>query len=491
MIMRKFIYTYLVLSLSIISSSCTQSEKETTHISSRAKALDNFIKTYVEYEQFNGAILVAHQGEIIYKNAFGLANMEWDIPNKTNTKFRLASVSKQFTAMLIMQLISENKLDLHKPIITYLPDYPKPQAEQITIHHLLTHSSGIPNYTSFPNYRESMRNATNPSELLERFADSTLKFTPGERFSYSNSGYVLLGYIIEKVTQKPFNTVLQERIFEPANMKNSSYETGKALIKNKADGYDRHGSKYLNANPIDMSVSYSAGGIHSTVEDLFLWDKSLYSQKLLPQKYLDTMFYPHQPIGRNHYAYGWSVGEIPIGNTQETVSVIDHDGVINGFSSLIVRIPLSKSTIIILNNTGRAPLNHMTRGITGILFDKSYNMPVQSIATVLAKKINEIGLSETLKFYESIKESPDYYNNENAINLLGYEYLENGNTKIAKAIFKLNMEAFPDSFNVYDSYAEALLKSGAIEEAIINYKKSLELNPKNNNAKNILKNLQN
>lgn len=477
--------------LLIVSSSCAQPEKETTHIDSKTKELDSFIKTYVDYEQFNGAILVAHQGEVIYKNAFGLANMEWNIPNKTNTKFRLASVSKQFTAMLIMQLVSENKLDLHKPIITYLPDYPKPQAEQITIHHLLTHSSGIPNYTSFPSYRKSMRNATNPSELLERFADSTLKFTPGERFNYSNSGYVLLGHIIEKVTQKPFDKVLQERIFEPANMKNSGYVKGKALIKDKANGYDKSGSKYLNANPIDLSVSYSAGGIHSTVEDLFLWDKALYSELLLPKKYLDTMFYPHQPIGRNHYAYGWSVGEMSIGNTQETVSVIDHDGVINGFSSLIVRIPSSKSTIIILNNTGRAPINHMTRGITGILFDRSYNMPVQSIATVLAKKINDIGLPKTLKFYESIKDSPDYYNNENAINLLGYEYLENGETKIAKAIFRLNMEAFPDSFNVYDSYAEALLKSGEIEEAIINYKKSLELNPKNNNAKKILQDVQN
>ena len=489
--MQKINNTYLIfLLLLAIMSSCAQLKNETTNETSNAEKIDKLISTYADYEQFNGAVLVANEGEIIYKKAFGLANMEWNIPNNINTKFRLASVSKQFTAMLIMQLVAENKLELHKPIATYLPNYPKPQAEQITLHHLLTHSSGIPNYTSFPSYRNSMRNPTNPEALVKRFADSTLKFTPGERFNYSNSGYVLLGYIIEKVTKKSFKKLLQERIFEPANMTNSGYEKGQAIIKDRANGYDRAGSKYVNANPIDLSVSYSAGGIYSTVEDLLFWDKVLYSEKLLPKKYLDTMFFPHQPIGKNHYAYGWSVGEMPIGNTQETVSVIDHDGIINGFSSLIVRIPSSKSTIIILNNTGRAPINHMTRGITGILFDKPYNMPVQSIATVLGKKLKDESLKEVLKFYESIKDSPNYYKNENSINLLGYEFLEDGKTEIALAIFKLNMEAFPNSFNVYDSYAEALLKSGEIEEAIVNYKKSLALNPKNNNAKKMLKDIR-
>ncbi len=488
MTMQKRNYTYLIfLLLLAITSSCAQPKNETTNEAFIAEKLDRFIKTYAEYEQFNGAVLVANEGDIIYKNAFGWANMEWDIPNTTHTKFRLASVTKQFTAMLIMQLVSENKLELHQPIAKYLPDYPKPQAEQITIHHLLTHSSGIPNYTSFPGYRKSMRNPTNPSELVKRFADSTLKFMPGERFNYSNSGYVLLGYIIEKITKQPFETVLQDKILGPLQMVNSGYEKGQALIKESADGYYRSGSNYQKANSIDLSVSYSAGGMHSTVEDLFLWDKALYSEKLLPKKYLDTLFYPHQPIGGTHYAYGWSIGEMPIGNTQETVAIIDHDGVINGFTSLIVRIPSSKSTIIILNNTGRAPINHMARGITGILYNKPYNMPVQSVATVLSKKITDVGLSKTLEFYQSIKASPEYYINENEINLLAYDYLETDNTAIALALFKLNMEAFPNAFNVYDSYAEALLKLGKTQEAITNYKKSLELNPKNNNAKRMLK----
>ncbi|MEX0275677.1 MAG: serine hydrolase domain-containing protein, partial [Flavobacteriaceae bacterium] len=321
-----FIYLLPILFI----SSCVHSKNDTIQGTSKTSEIDSLIKTYADYEQFNGAILVAHKGQIVYKNAFGMANMDWNIPNQTNTRFRLGSVTKQFTSMLIMQLVAEKKLELHTPIATYLPSYPKPQADQITIHHLLTHSSGIPNYTSFPNYRTAMRNPTPPLELVKTFADSTLLFTPGDRFHYSNSGYVLLGQIIEKVTGKPYEKVLEEKIFDPLDMDGSGYEKGQQIIKNKALGYYRNGSRFANANYIDMSMSYAAGGIHSTVENLYLWDRALYTEKLLPKTYLDSLFLPYQPIGEHHYAYGWSVGKMPIGNTEEKIGVIDLDGIING-----------------------------------------------------------------------------------------------------------------------------------------------------------------
>lgn len=201
----------------ILITSCRHTQIESDKEISKAEKIDQLISTYADYGQFNGTILVSENGVILYKKAFGLANMEWNIPNNTNTKFRLASVTKQFTSMLILQLVAEGKLDLHKPISTYLKDYPKPQADKITIHHLLTHTSGIPNYTSFPNYWNLMRNPISPSDLVKNFADSTLKFTPGERFNYSNSGYVLLGNIIETVTKKNYAEILQEKIFSFGN----------------------------------------------------------------------------------------------------------------------------------------------------------------------------------------------------------------------------------------------------------------------------------
>ncbi len=168
----------------------------------KIEQLDKLIGLYTEYGQFNGSVLVAENGNILYKKGFGLANMEWNIPNKANTKHRLGSISKQFTGMLIMQLVEAGKLDLHVPITTYLTDYPKENGDKITIHHLLTHSSGIPNYTSFTNFRSLQRDYYSPKDFVKTFADSTLNFNPGAQFSYSNSGYFLLGAIIEKLTGK-------------------------------------------------------------------------------------------------------------------------------------------------------------------------------------------------------------------------------------------------------------------------------------------------
>ena len=168
---------------------------------SKTEQLDKLLNLYHEYGQFNGSVLVAEQGEVIYKKGFGMANMEWDIPNEPNTKHRLGSITKQFTAMLILQLVADGAVDLEAPITSYLPDYPKETGDKITIHHLLTHTSGIPNYTAFPNFfQEQSRNPYTPDEFVEVFAHKKLDFAPGERFSYSNSGYFLLGVIAEKLT---------------------------------------------------------------------------------------------------------------------------------------------------------------------------------------------------------------------------------------------------------------------------------------------------
>lgn len=196
---------------------------------------------------------------------------------------------------------------MNVPIATYLPDYPKKYGDIITIHHLLTHSSGTPNYTSFPGYRDRMSRSTHPEEIVQLFSDSTLLFTPGEKFDYSNSGYVLLGIIIEKVTGQSYEIVLQEKIFTPLGMNNSGYDHHSAILKNRAAGYYKNGKSYINASYIDLTVAFSAGCIYSTVEDLFLWDQALYTEKLLPKQYLDLLFDTHIPAFGEHYGYGWVI----------------------------------------------------------------------------------------------------------------------------------------------------------------------------------------
>jgi len=276
----------------------------------KAEKIEALLNEYSKFKVFNGSALVAEDGKVIYKNGFGLANMEWNIPNTADTKFRVGSVTKQFTAMLIMQLVEEGKLKLDVPVTTYIPDYPKDKGDKITIHHLLTHTSGIPNYTGLSTFGDIMRDPITPEELVKSFLDLPLEFEPGEQFSYSNSGYILLGYIIEKVTGKSYEDNLKERIFEPLGMKNSGYDHNEEIISKRASGYDKAGPDYFNTRYIDMSVPYSAGAIYSTVEDLYLWDQALYTEKLLSQKYMDKIFTPYvKPQFADFYGYGWGLSK--------------------------------------------------------------------------------------------------------------------------------------------------------------------------------------
>lgn len=453
--------------------------------------LDKLINLYQEYGKFNGSVLIADQGKVIYKKGFGMANMEWDIPNKSNTKHRLGSITKQFTAMLILQLAAENKLDLNSPITKYLPDYPKENGDKITTHHLLSHTSGIPNYTAFPRFfEEESRNPYTPGEFVEKFANKDLEFSPGEKFNYSNSGYFLLGVIVEKITGKTYEQMLLDNIFTPLNMKDSGYDNHKEILKNRATGYEKNGNTFVNSNYLDMSIPYSAGSLYSTVEDLYTWDQALYTNKLLPQKYMDLYFKPYIPaFGSNHYAYGWAVGKDVIGNSKDSIYAISHGGGINGFNTIISRTTSNKSLVVLLNNTGGAPLNQMTRAIRGIMHGKTYLLPKKSLAFDLLSIIQSKGIKAGITHFNSNKDSDSFDLNENEMNQIGYKLMGNGKNEEAAEVFKLNINAFPKSANAYDSYGEALMNLGKNELSIINYKKSIELNPANQNGIDMLKKL--
>jgi len=453
----------------------------------KAEKIDELMKQYNEYAQFNGSVLVAEKGKVIYRKGFGLANMEWEVPNQADTKHRLGSLTKQFTAMLILQFVEEGKLDLNSPITTYLPDYPKETGDVITIHNLLTHTSGIPNFTSFPNYQKDLSiNTYSPEALIKIFADSSLQFKPGEKFSYSNSGYLLLGVIIEKVSGKSYEQILRENILNPLKMNNTGYDHHETILKNRASGYE---NKYKNADYIDMSVPYSAGALYSTVEDLYLWDQALYNETLLSSKTRDLLFKPYiKAMGRS-YGYGWYVAKDRFGNTGDSLIVIGHSGGINGFNTSIQRIPSDKNLIVLLNNTGSAPLMEINRAIMSVLYNTPYEMPKKSVAFSLLDVITKNGLTSGLEHFKKIKISENYSLKENEMNSVGYSLLNSNKVAEAIEVFKLNVEAFPKSGNVYDSLGEAYLVIGNEKLAIENYKKSLEIDPTNTNAKSVLKKL--
>lgn len=454
----------------------------------RSDQLDQLMSKYFEYGKFNGSVLVSMDGEIYLNKGYGLANMEWNQANATDTKHRLGSVTKQFTAMLILQLAEKGMLDLNEPISTYLSDYPEKTGKVITTHHLLTHSSGIPNYTAIPGFiRDDSMDYFSPKEFLDFFKDLDLEFEPGSKFNYSNSGYFLLGYLLEELTEKRYEDLLVENIFKPLGMENTGYDSHSAIIANRAVGYEKSGRSYVNARYLDMSVPYAAGSMYSTTEDLAKWDASLYTNQLLNSTYMDLFLKPHQQTQEGfYYGYGWGLGELPIGTSTDLVSVISHDGGINGFNTRITRIVKDKTLIVMLNNTGAAPLRDIENTILAVLYEKPYKTPKESLARLTGIMAEEGQHEAAIKFFEQNLDNDQYEVRESEINELGYQFMSTKNMEAAASVFAVNMERYPNSFNVYDSYAEAMLYSGKRKQAIKYYKRSLELNPENQNGKDML-----
>lgn len=325
--------------------------------------IEKLCRATAETGLFSGAVLVADRGEVIYKSGFGLANREWNIPNAPNTKFRLASVSKQFCSMLVMQLIQEGKLELDSTISDFLPYYRKDTGEQITIHHLLSHQSGIKDFTASFDYRRTIsRTSFEQDQFIKLHCSSDLEHEPGTIYSYCNAGYCILGRIVEKVTGKSFERNLSERIFEPVGMKNSGIDRHRYVIPNRASGYTYGPFGPENAEFIEMdSTPGAAGAIYSTVEDMFRWDRVLYTDQILSEKYRNLMFTPNRDVpevkaagGRPHsiYGYGWQISTRTHPVTKRRTKVINHGGAINGFRAMESRLVEDDAFVIVLCNQG-------------------------------------------------------------------------------------------------------------------------------------------
>ena len=326
-----------------------------------ATQVDAYLEPMVADGKFSGSVLLARDGEVLVRKGYGTANLEHDIPNTPQTKFRLGSVTKQFTAMGILLLQQQGKLTVSDHICLYIPKCPDAWQE-ITIHHLLTHTSGIRNVTDMPDYQKIKTQPATPIQTMALFRDTQLLFTPCSSYSYSNSGYIVLGYIIETVAKQVYPLFLRQEIFKPLDLLNTGYETS-IVLKQRASGYTSGGA--FNANYIDMSVPHAAGGLYSTVEDLYRWDQALYTERLVPKAALDTMFTPHAafpPPGDGGYGYGWDIFE------EEGRRVVGHLGGIEGFSAGITRFPDDKTVIIVLSNLEQVDVGKISLDLAKMIF---------------------------------------------------------------------------------------------------------------------------
>lgn len=452
--------------------------------------IDGLMKQYYDYGQFNGSVLVAEKGKVVYKSSFGMANMEWGIPNQPDTKFRIGSVTKQFTATLLLQLVEEGKIKLDGKLSDYLPDYRKDTGGKVTIHQLLNHTSGIPSYTSRPKFlAEVSRNPYSVTDFVKTFASGDLEFEPGSKFSYNNSGYFLLGAVIERVTGKSYETVLSERILKPLGMTNTGYDHHAPILQKRASGYQKTPDGFVNAAYLDMSIPYAAGSIYSTVEDLFKWDQSLQEDKILSADSKKLMFTP----GLGNYGYGIRIVDQPIGKTDQKTKTIGHGGGINGFNSLLLRAVDKQQTVIILDNVNLGQHHgRIAISIIGILNGQPFEPPKKSIAEALYKIAIEKNVASAVAEYRKLKSenSPMFDFSERELNTLGYQLLGLKRAKDAIEIFKLNVEMFPKSGNAHDSLGETYLADGQKDLALAIYKQAVELDPANANAALIVRRLE-
>ena len=455
----------------------------------KAAKIDKLVARYAECCEFAGTALVSEHDHVIFKKGYGLANREWNIANTPDVKFRLGSITKQFTSMLVMQQVEKGTIKLDGHISDYLPYYRKDTGAKVSIHQLLNHTSGIPSYTDDPKFfPDESRNFYAVDDFVKKFCSGDLQFEPGSKFHYDNSGYFLLGAILEHVGGKKYDALLREKILNPLGMKDTGYDRSAEILPKRSSGYEVGLGDVTNAPYLDMSLPYAAGSMYSTVEDLYKWDQALYTDKLVSAESKKKMFTP----GLENYGYGWGITTVPAGEPAAGQTSISHSGGINGFNTYEQRLVDEHDLIVLLNNTPNADLGSMAKGIRAILFGQEAEAPKQPLASALGGTIAHQGVDAAIARYREIKKTNPggYEMNEGGLGRIADMLLQRDRVGDAIAILKLNVEEFPKSADAYEGLGEAYEKGGQNELAIASYRKALEIDPKNEEAKGRLKGLE-
>lgn len=407
---NKKLFLLFIPILFIILTSCgiIYSDPDLSLSENSEKEIAQIVNMMDDYCQFSGAVLISVNGKIIYKDAVGFANIEDSIPNTCDTKFRIASFTKPITVMLILQLVEEGKLKLDGKLTDYLPEFPKEKGEGITIHHLLTHTAGITGESRIPNLIDIEKEYYSRERLFNCIIEQDIVFKPGKGNEYSNFGFALLGMIIEKVSGKSYEELLQEKICKPAGMKNTLGDVTAQPIVNRAIGYNYNYFTGLEkASFLDMSFVFGYGHLLSTVHDLYLFDKALYSNKLLNEKSKELFF----------NKYGWHYQNCPFGKGFKKIRSNSLDGSVNGFGSHTQRIEKDTVFIVALRNTKEYKKqivikwpDYMMSRILAVMYGEEYDLPKKSGAFAIFKTLLDSGPDEAEKLHKEIsKNQTDKY----------------------------------------------------------------------------------
>lgn len=355
-----------------------------------------FLKEFKAAEPGATAIIV-RKGEVIYKKAVGMADMELNVPLQTNMIFRIGSISKQFTAVAILQLAEQGKLSLQDDVKKYIPDLP--YKETITIEQLLNHTSGIKSYTNKPEFEGWMRRDMKPMEIIKLTEKDTLEFKPGSDWNYNNTGYIMLGYIIEKISGKTYEEYVQQNLFAPAGMSSSYYGSEARIIQKRAKGYKKEKDVFQNADYLSMTLPYAAGSLLSTVDDLWKWNKALYSYKFVKKEWIDKAVTAYiLPGGKNtRYGYGLSIVNV------QGSKAFEHGGGINGFLTDAIYLPAEDVFVAVFSNCDCKSPDNTTYKLAAAAIGKPYNYKAIPVTADAAKEyegiyVNDAGEERVIRY---------------------------------------------------------------------------------------------
>tara|TARA_R110002110_G_scaffold175760_5_gene379483 strand:- start:4157 stop:5812 length:1656 start_codon:yes stop_codon:yes gene_type:complete len=352
------------------------------------KQIDEMLEAQYKPDIPGATALIAKDGKVIYRKAFGLANLELNVPMKPESVFEIGSITKQFTAVSILMLIEQNKLSLDDEITAFIPDYPT-NGKSITVHHLLNHTSGIKSYTDMAIFRESARTDMTPTELIDVFKNEPMDFDPGEEWQYNNSGYILLGYIIEKVSGDSYADFIQENIFDKLGMQHSYYGSQSAVIPNRASGYQPSENGYKNADYLSLTLPYAAGSIMSTVDDLLIWNQAIHNNTLISKESKEMAFTNH-PLNNGkatNYGYGWQPNEL------NGTPSIEHGGGIFGYNTMGVYVPSENVYVAVFTNANGNSPTALAVKMAALAIGKPYNQ-IKQISLSSAQMEKWVGTYE-------------------------------------------------------------------------------------------------
>ena len=455
---------------------------------SKKDKLDEIMKTYHNFNMFDGSVLVAENGKVIYKSAFGLANREWNIPNTPDTRFMIGSVSKPLTAVLTLIQVQKGIISLDSTVSKYLTVFLGKPSGKVTIRQLLSHTSGIPNYDIIKDFfpRISRQNFTR-EEYIKIFMDSSLAFEPGTKHYYSSWGYFTLGYILEKVTGKTYSDLMKEDIFDKLGMNSSGSYFHTQIVNKRASGYDYSFGGYTSADFRDQSNTMGTGDIYSTVEDMFKFQTALSTNTLLNSKLTDEMFKPGMRPAQ--YGFGWFNKMFKYTPTDSVASNF-HLGMTEGFLSFMARIPSTNSMVIILCNSSPTDFFGIVGNLTKVLFNKSVQLK-QPVHKVIEKMITEKGAVKAIEEYKKMKaDSAHYYIDWISMNFIADQLRTLKRYEEARIISENNAIEFKNKDLVMVTMGNIYLALNRKNDAKIYYKKAILIYPENEEAKNRLKEIE-